>query len=240
MIFYFRYTDYVSKNNKELKYNVRDVLLVSRKLLFSMSKNHKDIKIDNVKLFPDELYKYIGKPTPNFLSKCIINNSNYNKENDFYDINRCISISSILFRKEIPLIFVKLDKRTKNLYELIFEELSLRHVLIMKFYIDKIEQLINENKDKYDKYIDLYASELEIIGEEILSLSEEYSFSSLEFFTENINKKHNKQYTCDQVKSLCTAFSAITNIKIPKVYINIDIIALSLYHYFKLRKPVYD
>lgn len=235
---YLHFNSFFSHKDKELKNNVKNVLLITDKILLSMSKNDNNEIVD-LKEFPKELYKYIRKPTPLFLSESILYISTSEETESNLDINRCISISSLLFKKEIPLIFVKLDKRTRLLYNILVEELSLRHVLVMRFYIDKIESIIKDNHEECLENVRKYFPILKIVGEEILNLNDEHSFSSLEYFTENINIKHKKKYSENEIKSLCTAFSAITNIKIPKIYISVDIIALSLIYYFKIRKNNY-
>jgi hypothetical protein len=221
------YTSERIRTNSNL--NIRNIILVNKNLLL---KSKKFIKNDfELNVFPDELYKYIRKPSPEFLSKMLLAYSCRDKTDEINDIYRCISISSILYRKEIPLVFVKLDNRTKRLFHLICDDLSLKHILVMNFYLEKIKDIIKNNKEEYNGLVNRYVKDLDIVGEGILKANEEFSFPSLVCFTEKINKKYQRNFTEAEVQSLCSAFSAVTAIKIPKMYIKIDIVTLSLIHF---------
>lgn len=226
---YFHFITTSENKRAQSNLNVKNILLVSKNLLFNSKIKIKSDLVIHV--FPPELYRYIRKPTPEFLSEMLLLNAGRDRNEETNDIFRCISISSFLYKKEIPLVFVKLDDRTRKLFYLINEELKLKHILVMNFYLEKIKDIIQNNKVEYESIVNLYASELPIIGEEILKSNEEYSFSSLQCFTDRINRKYRRTFTNSEIQSLCSAFSAITAIKIPKMYIKIDIITLSLIHY---------
>lgn len=239
-IFIYFHHMYVSERKKaESNLNLKNILLVNKDLILK-SKKRSSAEAD-VTVFPEDLYKYIRKPTPQFLSEMLLVNAGIEKNETINDIFRCISISSLLYKKEIPLVFVKLDNRTKQLYFLILEELKLKHILVMNFYLEKIKDIIKNNCDEYNSLVNMYLPDLAIIGEEILKSNEEYSFPSLDCFTEKVNILHQRTFTKEEMQSLCTAFSAITSMKIPKMYIKIDILTLSLIYYKTYKdKHCYD
>jgi len=150
VIIYFHYVYYKDKCNKNSNVNLKNIILVNKKTLLK-SKKRSEVSNEDLIQFPAELYNYIRKPSPSFLSEMLLYVSTNEKTKEITDIFRCISISSILFNKEIPLIFVKLDERTRILLSLIEKDLELKNVLIMSYYLQKIKDIILNNNDEYEK-----------------------------------------------------------------------------------------
>lgn len=232
--FYFLYSYNIKSKRSNL--NLKNIILVTDKLLKDNKKDLGEVN-SNLDEFPYHLKQYIKKPTPLHLSEMLLYICSQEKSEEIFDIFRCITISSILFKKEIPLIFVKLDTRTQKLLDLITEDLKLKNVLIMSFYLEKIRDIISD-KEEYHSFVDNFKDDLVYIGEHILFYNNENSYPSLDCFTSEINLKIGKDLTKQQIKSLCTAFSAVTAMKIPKSYVKIDSLSLSLIHYKKSKEHI--
>ncbi len=203
---------------------------------YSKDKINENFKSTNLKLINKKLL------TSNKYKKYIIKltmppNINNTTDNDIQDIYRAITISSLIFNEEIPLYCYILDDRTKELYHMVILDLKPNYVVILDFFNEKIKEIVNNDIETYKQQIDSYQEELVIVGTEIIETSKHISFPSLECFTNIINKKYNKSFIEYEVQSIATAFSSISNIKIPNVYINLNITSLSLIYFniFKFR-----
>jgi len=227
-----------SKDKINENFKSTNLKLINKKLL--TSNKYKKYIIKNRIKFPKDLYKYIKKPDSGEIANLLLTmppNINNTTDNDIQDIYRAITISSLIFNEEIPLYCYILDDRTKELYHMVMLDLKPIYVIILDFFNEKIKEIVSNDIENYNFQVETYNKELIVVGTEIIEESKNNSFPSLEYFTDKINKKYNKSFNDYEVQSIATAFSAISNIKIPAIYINLNIISLSLINFtiFKFR-----
>lgn len=217
------------------KYHVditsKNTIIVSEKRIIKTTKQSKNI--EKLTGFPFNLDMYIREPSSDIISTMLIETLSVEKTNDIYDIYRCITISSVLFNTHIPLHLICIDTRTKELYNYLKTELDLKYVVVMDRHKEKIKEAVINDFINTEALNNKYHYRVSKVGQIILDYSDKGSFPGINELTRKVNLllSDDEQLTVIETKSLATAFSAITMIKIPHVYINCDMLAMVLMHF---------
>lgn len=215
---------------------IKNTIQITSKRILRNKKINDDLEV--VYDFPLRLNKYIQKPTSKVISKLLFEVCSNNKTEDLLDICRCVTISSVLFNIPIPIQLVCLDSRTKNLYQTALEDLELKYVLILDQHYEKINEVIAKETIDFQTIRNTYISSLYLVGRMLIECSSDDSYPAIDSFAILVNKLVDKRFhlSIEQVKSLATAYAAITLIKIPKSYTNFDKLFIVMVHFVSENK----
>lgn len=176
--------------------------------------------------FPSELQKYIKNYTALQLSRVLLE---YQTE----DARRAITIASVLNQFHIPTTFKLIDLRTKELYLFLITEQDM--VYVLKSDYDLITIAFNkfkfhESSVNYE-YTKRYYNHLVLVGGLMLRHSTHNAYPSLENFVA-VFKQHFKASQLlpsdTEIKSMITAWAALTGLPIPSSYKNNDMLTANL------------
>lgn len=217
---------------------IKNTIQITTKRILKNKKINDDLEV--VYDFPLKLNKYIQKPTSKVISKLLFEVCSNNKTEDLLDICRCVTISSVLFNIPIPIQLVCLDSRTKNLYQTVLEDLELKYVLILDQHYEKINEVIAKETIDFQTIRNTYISSLYLVGRMLIECSSDDSYPAIDSFVILVNKLVDKRFhlSIEQVKSLATAYAAITLIKIPKSYTNFDKLFIVMVHFVSENKSL--
>lgn len=147
------------------------------------------------------------------------------------DICRAITIASALYGFEIPLLLLAFDKRTIALYQSFLFTQQLREIPKMIEHSEEKEkelQAFIEQHGNCRQYIQLFP----VAAKALLYASSNGHYAGFPCYSSAFNRMNDtyfdKKFSHEEIRSVTTAFAAVTFMQIPLSYISLDNLTYAL------------
>lgn len=156
------------------------------------------------------------------------------------DVCRAVTIASAMFGFEIPLLLLALDNRTLQFYHSFKYTQQLRAVPNAFQYEETRQQQIEDyqRNNSVQPYYELFP----IVSKAILYACVNGNYVGFTCYSSIFNRMNDsvfsRKLSHDEIRSVTTAFAALTFMQIPLSYVSLDNLALSLIQQANPAKPM--
>ncbi len=180
----------------------------------------------DIREFPPVYNKFIHEPASNATASWLREIITLtNPSETALDKIRVVTIVAAIYDRLIPEKLVRIDSRTKELYKSLLYELELVDVVM------KAKDSLPMTTSTPPANLSTLYGMTDVVGGHLISCASRGKYGSFEFFASTCRSKMTRaQITISHadIKSMATAYAAMSQIKIPRSYVVYDKLAVAL------------